>query len=74
MVVVGRRADGADGLRKMLGAAVLEIIAIHRGHHDVGKPELGFACATCAGSPESSAPGLPVVTLQKRRLACRSRP
>ena len=41
MVVVGqRRADGADGLREMLGAAVGEIVAIDRGDHDMGKPEL----------------------------------
>ena len=34
------RADGADGLREMLGAAVGEIVAIDRGDHDMGEPEL----------------------------------
>ena len=34
------RADGADGLREMLRAAVGEIVAIDRGDHDVGEAEL----------------------------------
>ena len=34
------RADGADGLREMLGAAVGEIVAIDRGDDDMGEPEL----------------------------------
>ena len=34
------RADRADGLGKMLGAAVGEIVAIDRGDHDMGEPEL----------------------------------
>ena len=34
------RADGADGLREMLGAAVGEIVAVDRGDDDMGKPEL----------------------------------
>ena len=34
------RTDGADGLRKMLGAAIGEIVAIDRGDHDMGEPEL----------------------------------
>ena len=33
-------ADRADGLRKMLGAAIGEIVAIDRGDHDMGEPEL----------------------------------
>ena len=41
-MVVARaaRADRADGLREMLGAAIGEIVAIDRGDHDMGKPEL----------------------------------
>ena len=41
IVVGGQRvADGADGLREMLGAAVGEIVAIDGGDDDMGKPEL----------------------------------
>ncbi len=34
------RADGADGLREMLGAAVGEIVTIHRSDDDMGEPKL----------------------------------
>ena len=34
------RADRADGLREMLGAAVGEIVAVDRSDHDMGKPKL----------------------------------
>ena len=34
------RADGADDLREMLGAAVGEIVAIDRGDDDMGEAEL----------------------------------
>ncbi len=34
------RADRADGLREMLGAAVGEVVAIHRGDHEMGEPQL----------------------------------
>ena len=42
-MVVARRggADRADGAGEMLGAAVGEIVAIDRGHHDMGEAELG---------------------------------
>jgi hypothetical protein len=34
------RADGADGLRKMSGAAIGEVVAVDRGNDDMGEPEL----------------------------------
>ena len=50
----------------MLGAAVGEIVAIDRGDDDVRKAELlRSPRATCTGSSGSSAPGRPVLTLQK---------
>ena len=35
-----RRADGANNLRKMLGAAVVEIVAVDRGDDDMGQAHL----------------------------------
>ena len=40
VVVRAARADGADGLREMLGAAVGEIVAVDRGDDHMCKPEL----------------------------------
>ena len=66
MVVLGRRfADGADGLREMLGAAIVEIITVDRSDHHVLQPELGRGHGHVFGLVGSSACGMPVFTLQK---------
>jgi len=59
------RANRANGLREMRSTAIGEVVPIHRGDDDMGKPSLKVASATCSGSSASSAPGMPVLTLQK---------
>ena len=62
MVVAGQRARMARMVcGEMLGAAVGEIVAVDRGDHDMGEPELGDGFARRA----------PARTDRARR-ACRS--
>ena len=49
---------------KCCGAAVVEVVAVDRRDDDVFEAELATASATRAGSPASSASGLPGRTLQ----------
>ena len=60
------RADGADGLREMLGAAVIEIVAIDRGDDDMRQAELGRRFRDMLRLDRDRArPASPVLTLQK---------
>jgi hypothetical protein len=63
---VGQRARMARMVcGEMLGAAVGEIVAIDRGDHDMGEPELEGRFRDMFRLSASSAPGMPVLTLQK---------
>ncbi len=44
-----RVPDGANGGGEMPGAAVVEIVAVDRGHHHMGKAELGHRVADARG-------------------------
>ncbi len=59
------RADRADDGGEVRCPAIVEIVAIDRGDDDMASPSFAVASATCAGSAASSAPGSPVLTLQK---------
>ena len=54
-----RRADGAHGSREMRRTAVVEIVAVDRGDHHMGEPELGNRGADILGLVGAKRPRQP---------------
>ena len=71
----GPRADGQDAAAEVLGAAVGQVVAGHRGDDDVLQAEPGAGLGQAVGLVEGDGLGLaPLARRRTRKGGCRSRP
>ncbi len=76
MLVAGHAcADGADRRREMSGAAVGKIVAIDRGHHDMGEAERGDGLSDAGRLARiERVQACRSARCRRRKRACRCRP
>jgi hypothetical protein len=58
----------------MLGAAIAQVIAVHRGDHDVRRPMSATVCASLSGSTGSGGLGRPWATSQNEQRRVHTSP